>query len=54
MFLLTVILIKSADGIVLVGVSLIILYGSSSVTIQILEDSLLVMYFITNSVLYLD
>lgn len=37
----TVLLIKLADGIILVGVSLVILHGSSSATIQTLKDSLL-------------
>lgn len=47
-------LVKLADGTIFLGVSLIILRGSSSITIQTLEDSLLAVYFLTDSLLYLD
>lgn len=54
MFLVKTVLVKLADGTIFLGVSLIILHGSSSVTSQTLEDSPLAMYFLTDSVLYLD
>ena len=54
MFLVKTVLVKLAGGTIFLGVSLIILHGSLSVTIKTLEDSLLAMYFLTDSVLYWD
>lgn len=54
MFFVKTVLVKLADGTIFLGASLIILHGPSSVTIQTLEDSLLAMYFLTDSVLCLD